>query len=119
MVLEEGETGLRFVPWSTYSKGKKIIKIVTPPKPLDAGVDALMIKLGEGYDFTGLIGQGWVVAWKRWAKRKVKNPFSNADRMWCSEAIVWAMQHCPGYEHSLSVDPEASTPGDVDDLLSL
>ncbi len=117
VVLEENKDGLHFVPWSKYDHGKKIVKILTPTIPLDPGVDSMIHKLGEEYDFAGLIGQGWVVFMKRWMKRKVKNPLRSANRMWCSEAIVLAMRKSPGYNRALLVDPEVSTPGDVEDLI--
>ena len=120
MVLEATEHGgLHLVPWVGYDVGKTIVKIVTPPFPLNKGVDFLMNQLGTSYDILGLVGQGWVVMMKRWFKVKAKNPLRSARAAWCSEVVIQAIQHSEGYDNARNLDAERSTPGDVDDVLAL
>lgn len=124
MVLESNEHGgLHFVPWTGYSVGKEIVEIVVPPWSLRPGYLALLERLGYGYDFPGLFGEGVRIAWNEWFKRKIANPFRDAHKLWCSEAGAFAIQTC----HDLSPtvvfplmrkdDWQRCTPGDVYDLL--
>jgi hypothetical protein len=56
---------------------------------------------------------------KRWFKMKVKNPLRSARAAWCSEVVIQGIQHSEGYDNAHNLDPERSTPGDVDDVLAL
>lgn len=118
VVLESNEKGgLHFVPWKDYDKGKVIVKVVDPFISLAPGVTALMEKLGTGYDFPGLFGEGIRIAAKEWFKRKIANPLNSPHQMWCSEAVAYAIQHS-GYPNMQPDDWQRCTPGDVDDLIS-
>jgi hypothetical protein len=98
VVLTEDENGgLHFVPWAGYSTGKTIVAVLNSPYDLGPGLVALLQVLGTGYDFTGLVGEGWVLAMQAWFKRKVANPLAIASRMWCSEAIYYGMEHTPQF----------------------
>lgn len=120
MVLEASEKGgLHLVPWVGYGVGKVIVEIKTPPFPVAQGVDFLLNQLGDGYNVGGLIGEGWVIAFQRWFKVKVKNPLRSATSMWCSQAVMVGLQHSDGYDLAKNLDPERATPGDVYDVLSL
>jgi hypothetical protein len=118
VVLTEDENGgLHFAPWIGYQTGKTIVKIMSSPFDLTPGVKALLNVLGTGYDVTGLIGESWVELWKRWFHRKVNDPFRVSSKMWCSEAVMLALEEVkqfalpPGYW--VNCDP-----GDVDDVLT-
>jgi len=98
VVLTEDENGgLHFVPWAGYGTGKTIVTVLNSPYYLGPGLSALLQVLGTGYDFTGLVGEGWVIAMQTWFKRKAKNPLAIAGRMWCSEAIYYALEHTPQF----------------------
>ena len=117
VVLESNSHGgLHMVPFIGYGVGKKIVKIITPPIPLGPGVDAIISHLGTGYDVSGLLGEGVIVAFREWFKRKVANPFRNSKQMWCSEAVAFAMDTAK-YPNMKPDDWQRCTPGDVEDLL--
>jgi len=109
--------GLHMVPWAGYEVGKEIVKIVTPPIPLDLGLDELVGHLGTGYDVPGLFGEGWRIIMREWFKRKVANPLASSKQMWCSEAVAFAIQKC-SYPNMKPDDWQRCTPADVDDLLA-
>lgn len=120
MVLEaSNEGGVHFIPWEGYKKGRVIVKVVTPPFPLDQGLDYVVKQLGENYDYTGLVGQGFVILLKRWFRVKIKNPLRSAHASWCSVLVLLGIQHSEGYDNAKKLDPEASDPGTVDDVLAL
>jgi hypothetical protein len=90
--------------------------MLDPPYDLGPGLDALLPLLGTGYDFSGLVGEGWVFAMQRWFNRKVKNPIATAGEMWCSESVYFAMSKVSqfGIAAGTSVDVD---PGFVYDAL--
>jgi len=117
VVLTEDENGgLHFVPWAGYSVGKTIVAVLDSPFDLGPGLDALLDKLGTGYDYTGLIGEGYVIAMQHWFRRKVANPLAVASRMWCSEAIYYAMENTPQFNIAPGTSPDVP-PGQVFDAL--
>lgn len=105
------------MPWEGFEKGKEIVKIVDPPISLKPGLIALLHKLGTGYDFPGLFGEGIRLVAREWFKRKIANPFNSPHEMVCSEAIAYCVQQC-SYPNMKPDDWQRCTPGDVDDLLA-
>lgn len=117
MVLTEDENGgLHFVPWAGYGDGKVIVSVLDSPFDLGPGLDALLQILGTCYDFTGLAGEGIVIAAQRWFKRKIQNPLSVAGRMWCSEAVYYAMEHTPQFNIPTGTSDQV-VPGTVFDAI--
>jgi hypothetical protein len=118
VVIEESEQGgLHAIPWAGYDRDKVIFAILTPPQSLEPGVKDLLSKLGTGYDFAGLVGEGVVVAFLKILKRKIKNPLRVASRLWCSEAVAYVMTKSPGYENLAQNSWQNCNPGDVYDAL--
>lgn len=111
MVLESTLEGVRIIPLEVFQKHNKIIKIFTPKFELKVGFSKVGERLGEQYDFTGLLGMAWVML-GRWLKKKWKNPLVTASAMWCSEMVAWVLQWsgAPGTEFW---DPHAMNPQDL------
>lgn len=110
VVLTEDENGgLHFVPWEGYGAGKTIVTVLDSPYDLTPGVRALVQRLGMGYDVGGLLGEAYVEAVGSWFKRKVANPFANARKMWCSEALFFTFMQVSEFgiapDVSDAVDP--------------
>jgi hypothetical protein len=118
MVLEESTDGLRFIPWQGYADKKVVVKIITPPQPLDKGVTDLMQHLGTGYDYPGLLGEGIRIVFQEWFKRKISNPFASSKQMWCSEAVAYAIEKSGFYPNAKPDDWQRCTPADVETLLA-
>lgn len=64
-----------------------IIKII----PLKVDIELPWDKLGEHYDYGGLIGNFFVYV-GRWLKKKWSNPFASAHAMFCSELVAFTLE---------------------------
>jgi len=111
MVMEAHETGYRLIPFFVFEKKTHVVRILTPKHPLEDGIQSQIDDLGSSYDFPGLFGNLFVIV-GRWFKVKWRNPFGSSKAMFCSEAIVRAMQGC-NYPGSEQLDPEATNPNDL------
>ncbi len=111
MVMEAHITGYRFVPLTKFSKTNAIVALAQPKADLSVGVAVAGSWLGSRYDFAGIFGM-IVVLLGRWLHLKWKNPAQSARAMFCSEAVVRALQaaHHPGFE---KVDPDDLSPQDL------
>lgn len=111
MVLEAHESGFRLVPFDVFSKRNSIVAIMQPTTNIDRGLEAIGLWLGKGYDFAGLAGMAWVMALRKFGV-KVKNPTQKKRALFCSEAIVLALQaaNMPGAERMVA---EETSPGDL------
>lgn len=97
VVLEAHELGFRLMPRKQFERYNRVVKLVTPRHPIDAGLKVVAQRyLGSMYDFAGLLGMA-VVMVGRWLRRKWKNPFRGAKSVYCSEAVILAMKASPGY----------------------
>jgi hypothetical protein len=105
--MEAHEVGFRLTPLKLFEKSNRIVKMVHPKNPIDAGVKRIAQRyLGTMYDYAGLIGMTAVMI-GRFLKRKWKNPFRGSKSVFCSEAVILAMKHSVGYEH-LKLDSDSS-----------
>jgi hypothetical protein len=116
MVLEASIEGYRLVPYEHFARGRDVVRVLDSPIPLGRAVDAAMARLGAAYAAMGLVGAGWVVAARRWARKRVRQPFRSPDAMFCSEAVAVIMIEA-GYPIDAETDPEAVTPGDIEDWI--
>lgn len=98
VVLEAHELGIRLLPLKHFERTNRIVKLVAPAHPIDAGLRKVGQRyLGSAYDFAGLVGMA-VVMFGRWLKRRWKNPFRGSKSVYCSEAVILALKSSPGYE---------------------
>jgi hypothetical protein len=116
VLTEDEHGGLHFVPWTGYSTGKTIVDIINSPFDLGAGYAALLNKLGVGYDYDGLLGEGYVIGMQRWFHRMVINPLASANAMWCSEAIYYVLTNVPQFNIPSGTSDDVP-PGTVYDTL--
>ena len=91
MVMEAHELGFRLIPYDQFKKHNTVVEVVSPDVNIDAGLKLLSRSLGSAYDYPGLLGMG-VVLLGRWLHKKWKNPLASPKHMFCSEAIVKALQ---------------------------
>jgi len=111
MVLEAHESGFRLVPFDVFSKRNRIVEIIMPRTSIDRGLEVIGLWLGKGYDFAGLAGMSWVMALRR-VGMKVKNPTQKKRSLFCSEAIVLALQ-AAGLAGADKLVAEDTSPGDL------
>jgi hypothetical protein len=108
MVMEAHEVGFRLVPLDKFEKKNTIVKVVTPKYSIEVGTKEVALRyVGSRYDFEGLVGM-MVVVVGGWFKRRWQNPFRSSKNVFCSEAVVRAMQGSPGYAAGLPLSPESS-----------
>lgn len=118
VVLQASKENYAFVEFSSFSASNTIVKIVTPPYPLESGVQAGLEWLGEPYDYTGLAGMLWVLIGRRFHK-KWKNWLAAKGHMWCSESVAAVLKNLPdSYPLAKDIDVTRMGPEDVDALLS-
>lgn len=108
MVLDAHGTGLRLLPYESFEKHNKIVKVIAPKFDIEPGLKEMGKLLGTMYDFAGLLGMV-VVLLGRFFKRGWKNPFRSPSSVFCSECVARAMVLTPGYK-DLDIDPEAVDP---------
>jgi hypothetical protein len=65
-------------------------------------------RLGEAYDYQGLIGMAWVEI-GRWLKKKWRNPWHSSNALFCSELIAQVMIDS-SYPGSEKFSPESTDP---------
>ena len=115
MVMEAHELGFRLIPFEKFKLHNKVVDTVTPDVNLDPGLKLLAHSLGDIYDYWGLLGMG-VVLLGHWFKRKWKNPLQSPKHMFCSEAVVTALQAC-GSKKAESLTPGSTSPQMLRDTL--
>lgn len=108
-VMEAHEMGFRIVPLAHFEKKNEIVASFIPRWEIDTGMRWVALEyLGRPYDFGGLFGMA-VVLFGRWLKRKWKNPLESAKAMFCSEAVVVAMQKS-AYPKTEVLDAHSTAP---------
>jgi hypothetical protein len=112
IVMEAHELGFRHVPLSHFVRQNEIVASFVPRADINAGVKWVAMEyLGDAYDFGGLLGAAFVLL-GRWLKKKWNNPLANPKHVFCSEAVVYALQraHYPGASEMV---PRDTTPQDL------
>jgi hypothetical protein len=111
LVLGADEEGMRLVPYGLFQSGHDIVAVIEPPFSIDAGVRALVPKIGDRYDWRGALAAG-IVALARRGARRARSPFYSARALFCSEAVAIALRAAmvPG---AAELDPPSTTPADL------
>jgi len=112
MVLEASDVGFREIPLSNFLKKNTLVRILEPKVALEEGLKYVALTyLGTTFDYSGLLGNGPILL-GRWLKRKWNNPWNTSDAVFCSEAVVVAMQKVkyPGAE---TLVPMNTSPQDL------
>lgn len=100
VVMEASAHGFRHIPLGAFVNKNEIVKVIEPDFPIDEGLRWVALNyLGSSYSWGELIGMAFVLM-GRMFKQKYKNPFSSKKSMFCSEAVVVALQQSmyPGSE---------------------
>ena len=112
MVMEAADSGFRIMPLERFEETNTIVAMVEPKQSIEVGLKFVALEyLGTAYDFGGLIG-GALVMLGRWLKRKWNNPLENSKALFCSEAVVVALQKS-AYPGADALDAKTTTPQDL------
>lgn len=118
MVLHADLKGVETIPMSRFQESNTVVYICEPELTPYQRAHALLYLskwLGSQYDFAGLFGNLWVL-FGRWLKLKIRNPWGSSKAVFCSEAIVRALQEV-NYPAVADLDPEATNPDDLYEAL--
>jgi hypothetical protein len=98
MVMEAHELGFRTITYDHFKSKNKVVMVVPVDVDVTPGLRMLSEHLGEMYDYSGLFGMSFVLigqwfkrTFKKW-RRRIRNPWANAKRMFCSESVVALLQ---------------------------
>lgn len=86
-----GANGLVFLKLSQFRQDT-IVKYMFRNDKLISGLLRYQERIGEGYDWLGLLGMGWVEAMSHFFGRWVKNPFTAKKRIFCSAYVAMVAQ---------------------------
>jgi len=107
-VMEANGRGFMLTPWAKWRRTHKLLarfSVKMPPSNQVVSLKLLAEHLGSQYDYISLLG----FLFRRWVKR-VANPFSDPDRLVCSEAVAVFLRDCGIGDFD---KPETWTPGDL------
>jgi hypothetical protein len=112
LVLEAEWCGWSLSTKEALTRGSThIIDLIYPKVDLLPGTLTSLKWLHEKYNYEGLFGEAWVSICARFGKR-VRNPLRNSKSMFCSEAIVYLLQHAD-YPGADALDPQSVSPADL------
>lgn len=111
-VMEAHELGFRDEPLRLFEKKNEIVASFVPKQSIAVGMRYVAKNyIGTAYDFGGLLGSAFLLL-GRWLKRKWHNPLNSSKSVFCSEAVVIALQKSdyPGADGLVAYD---TTPQDL------
>lgn len=114
-VLEAANTGMVVTPLALFKSKNEIVKVVFPEPPIPNTIKFLGTRLGTKYDYSGLLGSLWVQI-GHWFKQRWHNPLASSKALFCSEAVVEALQSVD-YPKTRGLDASATTPKDLYEIL--
>jgi hypothetical protein len=85
-----------------------IVKLVTPKHDTEIGMAKMVDRLGEVYDYRGLVGMAWVEL-GRWLRKKWSNPWQSSKAMFCSELVAQVLVDS-NYPMAQQFDPASTDP---------
>jgi hypothetical protein len=114
MVMQAERWGYEVRPWTKWlTQNKWIAEFEIPQSPADSALQFIASFLGSDYDFTSAL----LLGLKRWFGRWFKRPTQSPTKLMCSEGVVRFLQFGQ-YEFATGLDPEATSPGELLDLVA-
>jgi len=111
-VLSSSLLGVEMVTRERWLQDNRVVVELSVPTGEAPHPSLFLSHLGEGYDYSGMLG--YLFIWlARWFRKRVRNPWSSPTRVVCSELLVRAMQvrrRVDGWE---ALDPERAYPEDL------
>lgn len=111
VVMHATGVGFHILPLKKFLKDNLIIASYTSRHEgrLAMGLHQVARRLGDHYDFEGVLGF-LLVYIGRWLHKKWRNPFRDSGRMFCSEMVVVMLQDAAFFS---DLDPETTSPEDL------
>lgn len=110
VVIEATLFGVEMRTRSRWEPDHTIVQeFEVPPYLAEGALPIYMQALGEGYDYSGLLGYLPIVV-ARWVKRKIRNVWASPSKVVCSELVVRGLQSQPQFA---KLDPETISPEDL------
>lgn len=104
MVFEATFEGVRLIPLEVFKKSNDIVVIYQTPCGEET-LKPIFHKLGQNYDFGGLLGSAVVQLGRRF-RRRWNNPWNNGKALFCSEIVAEWLRDVgyPGAENLASAE---------------
>lgn len=116
MVLEHSlGYGLDLLTLEDFLRENTILQLIKVDWDLSSAVRTQLERLGEPYNFSGLLGMLVVLAGRR-LQLPWRNPFRRADRRLCTEVVVHVLQEA-GFPGAHALRAEDLGPEDVRQFL--
>lgn len=116
LVMEAHSSGFRLVTLARFARANRIVSVIVPAHPLDAGLPRAGSWLGEAFDTLGIVGMALVLLRRLLELSPVRSPLHSPTALFCSEAVVRTLK-AAGYPGAEALGNEDSTPEDVRQFL--
>lgn len=91
LVLHADWDGVQFDLLDKFSINNFTIEEYEIDDPrLDEAIKKNLWYLGKAYDYYKLISWAWVIFFKRWFVRKIKDPIKDPKKIWCVDFVLYA-----------------------------
>lgn len=107
--------GVQITPRARWLKQNRLVAEFDVKPDLSMGLAEAVRRVGDRYDYRGLLGHLAVLFAWRWLHRRIQNPFASPVQYVCSELVIRSAVSgkIPEWAH---IDPERITPGMLLDL---
>jgi hypothetical protein len=109
LVLEAHSSGFRLVSFTRFVKDNVVVALIEPAHPIEPGLPAAGLWLGEAFDVVGLFGIFLTLVARWFRQRPWRNPFPTARALFCSEAVIRTLQ-AAGYPGAERLETEGTSP---------
>jgi hypothetical protein len=108
LVLGAESNGYVMIPRDEFLRTNTVVAELVPAGDLVRGWETALAWLNQPYDYEGIIGVGLSII-ADWIHRKLKSPLQSPRHLFCSEAVVRALQ-AAGTPEALDLDPASTSP---------
>lgn len=109
VVVHADWQGVTVTDYARWLRANSVVAEYRIDAPILPMVGELFEHLGAGYDWGGLVGQGWVLLGRLFG-RTWANPLQSNDRWYCSELVADSLRQMGA---QLPWRPEAASPEDL------
>ena len=91
LVMHATRIGYNVETWKQFTSHNTLVAMYGCDYDLRPGLQEVANWLGTQYDFEGILGFLWVL-FMRWFHVKRRNPFRDAAKLFCSEAVLMVLK---------------------------
>ena len=110
MFLHATAGGIKFTPRPRELRGSSLVAEYKVVPYVENGLRRAIEKVGDNYDYVGLVGYAIAIVFWRLLKKKIKNPLASSSSMVCSEFVCHLDRTGKMIPEFASLDPEVTHP---------